>query len=198
MDTQTQTLRERALAAYQTRVAAQEAERREQAERYEREQAERYDRWAEQAARGVREALGAEATPVPDRGLAVADCLAFRADEERGPHGGPPRWRLLVYQPCQRCGEPTDFSANVYDLADLGGCLETWQTYPITCASCIDQDESPTEPEPLDEPSRAEVPDEVPASGSDALTKLVDLLGALLRDRGWIAHRACDAREAVP
>ena len=175
MDVSDLSLKARARAAYQARLAAEQTQERERLERWERERAEEHARWAEMTARALQEVLDVEAIPLPRLGLALADGLYFRADYEDDPHGGPSRWNLRVYQPCQLCGGPASWSTRIESLADLGCCLESWQAYAVRCAGC--------QPEPAAYPWV----DDAPASPTEPLAQIVDAIGAALRDRGWIA-----------
>ena len=125
--------------------------------------------------------LGVNATALPDLGMAQADGLYFQAEELSNPYGDPPEWDLIVYQPCQRCGGLTMESYQIDSLASLGACLEKWRTYPVpvVCHSCYDSET----PESLPE-SECDIP--TPASKPDPFGQLIDLIGAALRDHGWI------------
>jgi hypothetical protein len=135
----TQSLRERALAAFHAHVEAQEAVRQAQREAQREKDRKRNAEWVDLAVQGVSEALGASAVADPINGVAIAEGLRFRADREGIPGTQRDRWRLLVYQPCEHCGGPTSHTQNVWCLADLGAYLDAWQTYATTCQTCQDK-----------------------------------------------------------
>lgn len=131
METQTQTpsLRERALAAHRQQQAGEDEEERRQAEA-------QADYRANQIRRAYRRALGVEVSGEHARGM--IDGLAFEAGEYQD------QWVVqLVWIPCPRCGQERRSSA-IFGLADLGAILEAGPGENHRCEPAA----QPTEDEP--------------------------------------------------